>query len=104
MRGMEFPFRPALEVSRSSYVAILDKVRNTILNWSLKLEADGILGEGLTFSQQEKKTAAEKEPELRPLVTVYVNNNVAAGKMEKSAVQQASPQGEMYFDPDEGSE
>jgi hypothetical protein len=104
MSGMEYPYRPALEVPRSAYVNILEKVRNTILAWGLKLEADGILGQGLTFNTEEKKVAAEKESELRPVVAVYVsNNNVAVDKMDKSAIQQASPQGEMYFDPDQGA-
>ncbi len=102
MQGMTHPLRPALEVPVSAYVGILDAARNTILTWSLKLEADGILGQGLTFSPQEKKTAAEKEAELRPLVAVYVSNtNAAVGTMDKSALQQSSPQAEMYFDPDE---
>lgn len=38
-------------------VKILDAVRNAILEWSLKLEQDGIRGEGLTFTPEEKKTA-----------------------------------------------
>jgi hypothetical protein len=110
MHGMEYPFRPALEVPRSAFVFILETVRNMILNWSLKLEADGILGSGLTFSSEEKRAAEEKEAELRPLVVVNIsneNNNtsksnaVNVGQMERSAVQQESPQSEMYFDPDE---
>ena len=51
MQNMDYPFRPALEVPCSAYVMILDTVRNTILNWSLKLEEDGILGEGLDLQQ-----------------------------------------------------
>ena len=102
MQGMDIPLRPALEVSRSAYVAILDKVRNTILNWSLRLEEDGILGEGMTFTPQEKRAAAEKEAELRPMVAVYITNNaVAAGTMDRSVVQQSSPLSEVYFDPDD---
>lgn len=102
MQRMDVPFRPALEVPRSAYISILDKVRNTILNWSLRLEADGILGEGLTFSPQEKKAAAAKEKDLRPLVAINVNNNnVTVDRMDKSAIQQSSPASEMYFDPDE---
>lgn len=36
---------------------ILKKVRSIILNWTLKLEEDGILGEGLKFSDKEKEVA-----------------------------------------------
>lgn len=37
----------------------LDAVRTEILKWSLKLEQDGILGEGLTFSDAEREKAAD---------------------------------------------
>ena len=37
---------------------VIDAVRTMILNWSLKLEEEGILGEGLSFSEEEKQKAA----------------------------------------------
>ncbi|MGA2723003.1 MAG: hypothetical protein ABSG79_11400 [Bryobacteraceae bacterium] len=37
---------------------LLDAVRTEILKWSLKLEKDGILGEGMTFSKDEQQKAA----------------------------------------------
>jgi hypothetical protein len=37
---------------------VLDAVRTQVLKWSLKLEKDGILGEGMTFSQHEREKAA----------------------------------------------
>ena len=46
----------------TSLVRMLDAVRTIILNWSLKLEEDGILGEGLVFTPKEKK-AAENIPQ-----------------------------------------
>lgn len=48
----------SLFVSPTEIVRILDAVRNTLLNWSLKLEEDGILGEGLSFTEEEKETAS----------------------------------------------
>jgi AbiTii len=44
-------------VSTASIKKIPDAVRNTVLRWTLKLESDGITGEGMTFSPQEKKIA-----------------------------------------------
>lgn len=38
---------------------MLDTVRNIILEWALKLEEDGILGEGLSFSNEEKQQASK---------------------------------------------
>ena len=36
---------------------IIEKVKNTILEWTLKLEEEGVLGEGMRFSDKEKQTA-----------------------------------------------
>lgn len=55
---MDEPFEPALEVGVSVINGIIDKVRNKILDFALELERQGILGEGLTFSQAEKMTAS----------------------------------------------
>jgi hypothetical protein len=56
--GVGEGFRPARHVSRSSIVGMIAAVRNAVLDWTLKLEEDGILGEGLTFSAREKETAS----------------------------------------------
>lgn len=52
---------PQLILQKTSLIGILDAVRNTILDWTLKLEADGVLGEGMTFSPKEKKTVMKNE-------------------------------------------
>jgi hypothetical protein len=41
-------------IPSSSMIAILDQVRTTILEWSLQLEAEGVVGEGMSFSDEEK--------------------------------------------------
>ena len=46
-----------LRVGTSSIAAILHSVRNAVLNWALELEAVGVLGEGMTFSQPEQEKA-----------------------------------------------
>ncbi|BDS06815.1 hypothetical protein NT6N_18550 [Oceaniferula spumae] len=57
MTSSNSPRLPVFIIGRSSFVKILDAVRNSILDWSLKLENDGILGEGMSFSQEEKQIA-----------------------------------------------
>lgn len=37
---------------------ILSYIRQAVLNWALQLEEEGILGEGIQFSQKEKEKAA----------------------------------------------
>lgn len=49
---------PTRKVPMTAVKRILDSVRNTILRWALRLEKDGILGEGPTFSDKEKREAS----------------------------------------------
>jgi len=48
---------PIRTVSSSAIATIIDSVRTQILEWSLKLEDKGILGTGMTFSEDEKEIA-----------------------------------------------
>ncbi len=56
--NLELGIVPTVLIDSSRIHGILDAVRNIVLQWSLKLEAEGIIGEGLTFSKEEKKKAA----------------------------------------------
>lgn len=55
MKAMNIDLHPTLLIQASSIAQILNSVRNTIMNWTLQLEKDGILGEGLSFSEQDKE-------------------------------------------------
>jgi hypothetical protein len=48
---------PKLHLSSAVVQGIVDKVRHVVLKWCLDLEAKGIAGEGMTFSEEEKKAA-----------------------------------------------
>ncbi len=80
MRRFNMPFIPTLVISHTSLRHILDAVRTTILNWSLRLEADGVRGEGLTFSKQEREKVASP---------VYNTINFYGG-VSGSQIQQAT--------------
>ena len=54
-------YEMAVHIDRSQARGVLEAVRDVVLNWSLKLEEDRILGEGMNFSQEEKQTAAQHE-------------------------------------------
>lgn len=49
---------PTLLVGHAQLYGILEAVRNKILEWSLELEAKGIMGDGLTFTKDEVKKAS----------------------------------------------
>jgi hypothetical protein len=55
--GMPAPLECYRQIARSSLAAVADAVRNVILEWSLRLEQQGILGEGMRFSPEEKAIA-----------------------------------------------
>lgn len=53
--GMPTKFQVSFGISQAQQ--IIDSVRNVILDWSIRLEEDGILGEGVSFSREEKHEA-----------------------------------------------
>jgi hypothetical protein len=78
MSTFEVELVPQLLVDNSQIHKIIESVRNTVLEWALKLEEDGILGEGMTFS--------EKEQEKASTTTYHITNNI--GYMTNSQLQQ----------------
>jgi hypothetical protein len=87
METQAYPLIPQVQTAKMGYLGILDAVRNAILAWSLKLESDGIVGEGMSFSPKEKKLASEQAADLRPVV-----NYITIGQMENSCIQQGTGQ------------
>jgi hypothetical protein len=87
MRGMSgpAPLEPSLLVSRTAFTRILNAVRDAVLKWSLELEKNGIVGEGMSFTAEEKKIAAQKEGELARIVNITI-----IGQMSDSSLQQGS--------------
>jgi hypothetical protein len=69
---------PELIIGQDQVFGILDSVRNIVLNWSLKLEEDGIVGEDMSFSDKEKQTAS------------HITNVNYIGKMVDSQLQQGT--------------
>lgn len=53
--GFEAP--SAIMLGRATVWGIVEKVRNLILDWSLELERVGVLGEGMSFTLNEKTKA-----------------------------------------------
>lgn len=51
------PTKFQVSFGKSQAQQIIDSVRNIILEWSIQLEEDGILGEGVSFSKEEKREA-----------------------------------------------
>jgi hypothetical protein len=57
MKSMDVPLQPVLMISSTQIHGLVEKVRNTVLDWALGLEEKGIMGEGMSFSEDEQKQA-----------------------------------------------
>jgi hypothetical protein len=55
------PTQFQLSFGKSQAQRMIDTVRNIVLEWALKLEEDGIMGEGLSFSKEEKQEASKHD-------------------------------------------
>lgn len=58
IKAADLPSPPVLIVAESRLHGIVDAVRTTILDWALKLEENGIRGENLSFTDEDRKTAS----------------------------------------------
>lgn len=56
-----FDTKYSFNSSKSEIYRILSTIRNKILEWSIILEENGIIGEGMTFTDEEKKKAQEAQ-------------------------------------------
>lgn len=52
--------RPALRFSTVQIQGVIETVRSRVLEWALDLEDRGVLGEGMTFSQEEKQIVQQQ--------------------------------------------
>lgn len=74
----KFDFRTTLHVQPSSLARIVDSVRNAVLNWALKLEEDRILGDEISFSDEEISLATKHN----------YNINIFFGDVSETQIQQ----------------
>lgn len=77
-----------LFIERTQFVKIIEAVRNIILNWALKLEEEGILGEGLSFSNNEKTAAGNSPQNINYFYGPVQNPQIAQGN--EQAIQVSS--------------
>ncbi len=55
---IDFPTtRAVIKLSRGQVFGIPETVRNMVLDWSIKMETQGVMGEGLSFTPEEKTQA-----------------------------------------------
>ncbi|HCF7185722.1 TPA: hypothetical protein ACVGOQ_005610 [Pseudomonas aeruginosa] len=80
------PLRPLRAVGANKLAAILNTIRTRILEWSLSLESEGILGDGFSFSMSEKQTAMHSQ-------NIRIENfQGILGNVEGSSIKQTNIQ------------
>lgn len=65
----DFNTKFALMISANQIYNIMERVRNIVLDWSITLEENNILGEGLQFTEMEKDIATSSST-----INNYTNN------------------------------
>ena len=75
-------FQPERHIPNTTPERIIDAVRSALLQWALRLEKEGILGEGMTFSSAEKNKASSGQQ-------IKINNfQGILGDVSNSCVEQ----------------
>lgn len=63
-RQMPVPMDVRSFVDIAAIRNILDAARTRILNWALELESNGVLGDGMSFTDQEKERASSSDTNI----------------------------------------
>ena len=78
-KGFGFETQVSLFVPRSALIKTVEAVRNIVLNWALKLEEEGVLGEGLAFSPTEQAAAERSAQNINNFYGPVENPQIAQG-------------------------
>ena len=89
---------PVRMVSPGALASVVDCVRTKILDWSINLESNGILGEGMRFTMEEKQKATSEQNiqiqnfqgilgnvEGENKITQNLDQNIVSGNFESLA-------------------
>ena len=77
------PMKYTLHFSTTAIGDIVERVKNAVLEWTIKLESEGILGEGMQFNIDEKESAKSIPQSIN---NYYGNTNIINAPIEHSAV------------------
>ena len=67
-KGLDNRAIPALQFDSTEFQGVLNAVKNIILEWTLRLEADGILGEDMTFTHEEIRKGSSTNLNIENLI------------------------------------
>lgn len=70
-----------LHVSKYYLKSIIDKVGNCLLEWTIRLESEGVLGEDMRFSQKETNMAREMPQQINNYYGTVVNGDIGQSQV-----------------------
>ncbi len=79
MNSIGHDLQPTLQVPLSQLSRIMDGIKNVILNWAMKLEEDGILGDEFSFSPVEIQKAAQASYNITNIAGNVVGSQLQQG-------------------------
>lgn len=77
MMDIDVEMELCVHVSMHYARAIIEHVRNCLLEWTLKLETEGIVGEDMTFSNEESARAQSVPQQIYNYYGNVVNGNIS---------------------------
>ncbi len=78
---MPISMQIVLSVSTHYLKSIIEQVKNCLLEWTIKLETAGILGEGMQFSQEEQNMAKEVPQQINNYYGTVVNGDISQSQV-----------------------
>ncbi len=71
----------ALFISTVYITEVIDKVRNCLLEWTLELERNGVLGNNMTFNEKESASAKNLPQQINNYYGTVVNGDINSSQI-----------------------
>lgn len=75
------PMQFALHISTHLLISVVDKVKNCLLEWTIRLESEGIIGENMRFEADEKETAQSLSQQINNYYGTVVNGSISQSQI-----------------------
>jgi len=90
--AMDSPRQIRRRVTYAQVSGIVEAVRTTILRWALKLESEGILGEGMTFAAEDRRKTETGNHNIQVFIGNTSAGNIQQGDGAKVEIHELSPE------------
>lgn len=82
MSETDMSLEPMIIAHRVNFMNIQSKIRNMVLDWALRLEEEGILGEGIQFSKTKKELAMTNQFNIQNMQGLI--GNISGGNIQQN--------------------